>query len=72
MSDERWLFTLGQNHTHRINGKTFDCDAVIRIRGSYGEARARMVELCGDKWAFQYAPDKLDLSYFPGGVHDVE
>ena len=68
-TEEAYWFTLGQDHTHRINGMTFDCDAVIEIAGDYGSARERMVELCGVKWSHQYDKGKLDLGLFPRGVH---
>ena len=29
----------------------------VRLRGTYGNARLKMFELFGDKWAFQYRED---------------
>ena len=45
--DETWIFTFGVGQQHE--GK------YVRIRGTYGEARQKMFDLFGDKWAFQYS-----------------
>lgn len=64
-------FSLGQNHAHRVNGKTLDCDCLVEIEAeSREQCRIKMFELCGDKWAFQYDEDEMPkiLQYFPRGV----
>lgn len=47
----KWWFTFGQDHTHRVNGVTFDCDIVLEIEGTASEARQRMTAALngGDK-----------------------
>lgn len=49
-----WLFTFGFGHTHPETGESLSGKAV-RFEGTYAEARAKMVERFGIKWAFQYA-----------------
>lgn len=66
-----WYFTFGQGHAHRISGKTFDCDTIMAIYGRRYEARSRMFDLCGDKWANQYSPLEIDCEDFPKGVCHV-
>lgn len=66
----KWYFTLGQTHTHRINGVTWDCDLVIAIKGTFASARTRMIELCGTAWSGQY--EMVNLRYFPRGVLEID
>ena len=60
-------FTLGQCHTHRINGVTLDKNIVVHIKGG----RKRAFELMGDKWAFEHN-EKPDMKYFPRGIVEIE
>ena len=46
MEEQNWIFTFGFNQKH----EGYYCI----IFGSYENARDRMVEKFGDKWAFQY------------------
>ena len=48
-----WLFTFGFGHTHPDTGESLSGKAVC-FDGTYEEARHKMVERFGDKWAFQY------------------
>lgn len=41
-----WIFTFGCGQEHE--GK------YVKIWGTFGEAREKMFEKYGDKWAFQY------------------
>ena len=41
---ECWIFTFGEGHSHP--------GYYVKIYGSYGEARMKMVEKYGIKWAF--------------------
>jgi hypothetical protein len=51
-------FTFGQAHVHRVNGRTFDCDTVVKITAE--DPRAVMVETFGQKWSMEYSePPKL-------------
>jgi len=62
-------FTFGQNHTHRHNGVTLDCDSVVKITAEdEGQARDKMFDAFGSKWAFQYSEERMNMGYFPRGV----
>ena len=64
--------TFGQVHTHRVNGKTFDCDSVAVIEAeSYAAGRARAFELFEDKW-HQCLESAPKMEYFPRGLINVE
>jgi hypothetical protein len=64
-------FTFGQNHVHRVNGKTFDCDCVVKITAD--DPRSVMCENFGLQWAFQY--DKMPQAtldkYYPRGIIEL-
>lgn len=63
--------TFGQQHTHRVNGITFDCDCVALVRGD----RDRVQELFGLRFSTTYAgPDMPPgiIQYFPRGIVYVE
>ena len=63
--------TFGQNHTHRVNGKTFDCDCVAVVNGD----RDKVFEIFGPKFCFAYNEDfweKDSLKYFPRGYIEIE
>lgn len=65
----KFLFTLGQNHTHRFGTITLDCDGVIEVDAEDSErAREKMFDLFDQKWSMQYGEGKLDMSYFPRGI----
>jgi hypothetical protein len=64
-------FTFGQDHVHRVNGKTFDCDCVVQITSS--DPRWTMIENFGTKWAFEYdsmPQEKIDR-YYPRGIIEL-
>ena len=68
--------TFGQDHVHRVNGKTFDCDsvAVIESEGPQ-EGRDKAFELFGPKFCFEYPEvhwDASQLKWFPRGLINVE
>ena len=65
---EKHYFTFGQDHTHRVNGVTFDCDCVVMITGTYALAREKMFDTFGRKWSFQYSEKTFCPEYFPRGV----
>jgi len=57
---KKYHFTFGQNHTHRINGFTYDCDVVCEIEAeSYEKARGRMFGFFSDQWSHQYDPGEV-------------
>lgn len=45
-----WVFTFGWGQPHQ--GK------YVRIRGTYGQARKKMIEKYGLHWAFQYSAEE--------------
>ena len=53
---DHWVFTFGYGHVHPETGAKLD-DHCVRFDGTYEEARAKMVERFGAKWAFQYASE---------------
>ena len=72
---EAWWFTFG--HGHVSPGGVNMMNAVVKIEGNYGEARDKMFELCGEKWAFQYdSPEAAGIGRFYGiyeiGLDDLK
>lgn len=49
---EYWIFTFGCGQEHA--GKC------VRIKGSFAEARAKMIERYGINWAFQYSTEEWE------------
>lgn len=49
MSDNKkvWIFTFGVGSENRYK--------LVKIHGTYGEARAKMIKKYGTKWAFQHS-----------------
>jgi len=68
--------TFGQDHTHRVNGITFDCDCVAVIQApSEEEGRARAFELFSGEFGTSYFEDQFDpdsLRFFPRGLINLE
>ena len=50
--EEEWIFTFGYDQEHAGHYVIFS--------GSYGEARNKMCEKYGNKWAFQYSKKEWD------------
>jgi hypothetical protein len=67
--------TFGQVHTHRINGKTLDCNCVAVINCNNPEhGRDMAFELFGRKFCMEYPEHKFNMSsmsYFPRGLIEV-
>jgi hypothetical protein len=66
----RTYVTFGQQHTHRINGHTLDCNCVALVDGD----RERVFELFGPKFCFEYPEaefDKAYMKYYPRGVIEI-
>jgi hypothetical protein len=62
---EEWIFTFGCGQKHA--GKC------VRIKGTYGEARAKMFELFGEEWCFQYSAEEWDkMKNDPNRTHPME
>ena len=51
-TDNWWVFTFGSGQEHA--GK------YVLIQGTFNEARTKMVERYGTKWAFQYSSKDWD------------
>ena len=68
--------SFGQSHTHRVDGVTFDCDVLARIKcETHKEGRERAFELFGAKFFTDYPEEKTYdeefMSFFPRGILDV-
>ena len=68
--------TLGQQHTHRINNQTLDCNCVVRFQADTpAEGRKKAFEFFGDKFFTDYHDQQWKesemLSYFPRGYVDL-
>ena len=48
---EEWFFTFGVGHVLH--------DRFIRLRGTYIDARCKMIDSFGTKWAFQYSAEEF-------------
>lgn len=67
----KWYITFGQADTHRVNGKTFDCNCVAVINGPSAAQ-------C-DMWAFEWFNGKFHkhssrlppMEYYPRGLIEV-
>ena len=63
--------TFGQDHAHRVNGKTLDRDTVAVFAAETAQAgRNRAFELFGGKFCFEYHGEEWNessLKYFPKG-----
>jgi hypothetical protein len=63
-------FSFGYDHVHRIDGRTYDADTVVRI--SAPDPRGVMLEKFGKEWCFEYdhvpgfARRLVDIVYVDG------
>lgn len=60
-------FTLGQSHLHKFGKHVLTKDVVIVI--DCDDPRAKMFELFGDKWAFEYS-EQPEMHYYRRGLFD--
>lgn len=68
---EKWYFTFGYGHT--TPGGYPLRDVVVEVEGDYGEARAKLVAVVGDKFAFQYGSfDELRRFYREENIATLE
>lgn len=49
-NEEFWIFTFGSGQQH--------AGYYVKIKGTFGEARQKMVERYGLKWGFQYSEEE--------------
>lgn len=68
---KNFYVSFGQEHTHNINGRTYDPDSIALIQASeYKEARTIAFEIFGQKFCMIY--DELpDMSFYPRGVIEI-
>ena len=65
----KFYITLGQKHTHSINGKTFDKDTVALIECSNIQiAEETAFNYFGAEFSRVLPEDKIDLSLYPKGI----
>lgn len=69
MNNEKWAFTFGSNHVDST-GKSLGSVYVV-IEGNYGEARDKLLEARGDKWAFQYPASEMKYQETLFGISEV-
>lgn len=68
----RFFVSFGQVHTHRINGKTFDCDVLMElVEPDYNTAYERAHELTGGIFGTVYTEEQAQkpgfMELFPNG-----
>jgi hypothetical protein len=65
--------TFGQNHVHRVNNQTLDCDSVASIEAeNESEGRKRAFELFGNKFCTSYKTlESVHLEYYPRGIIEI-
>lgn len=51
-NEEYWIFTFGCGQSNE--GK------YVKIYGSFNEARAKMFDMYGDRWALQYSAEQWE------------
>jgi len=67
----KFYFTFGQDHIHRLPNTLVDRDCVIEIHAdSYKDARLKMFDTFGRRWAFQYE-NIPNMNYFPRGIFNL-
>ena len=71
MSDRTAYFSLGFNHAHAVDGFTYDKDVLVKITAP--DPRARMFEVFGGAWSFEYGEADLPaiLHHFPRGIKEL-
>lgn len=55
LGERDWIFTFGSGH--ELHGESL-AKAFVRIHGTAGTARRRMIDLFGIKWSHQYATEE--------------
>lgn len=68
-----YYVTFGQEHTHRLNNQTYDCDSILLVQAvNELTAREELNRMFEGKWSSIYTEEmyeKNDLgSYFPRGI----
>jgi len=69
--DKYFCITLGQKHTHRIGGRTFDCDTLMLVQGNDKASVRKWAreELNNQYYEVLTILDALEnIGYFPKGI----
>lgn len=62
-------FTFGQQHTHSVNGITWDKDCVVKITAQ--DPRQVMFDTFGVRWAMHY-DQPPNMEHFPRGIIELK
>lgn len=62
--------SFGQEHTHRINGQTYDCDSLMEVEGPDEFAIRLALNRTIKRWCGLYYEKDMHMfpKYFPRGV----
>lgn len=68
-----YYVTFGQEHTHRINNQTYDCDSILLVQAeNVIIARIQLNKMFLGKWSSIYNEHSFRennlLKYFPRGI----
>ncbi len=67
-----FYISFGQDHVHKIDGVTLDCDILLKVVApSEGEARERVFAAIGKRWFTSYTEDTVDFEHFPRGFVEI-
>ena len=70
------FITFGQNHIHKVNGKTFDHNCVAEIECiNYADGRSKAFKFFGPKFRTSHIKSDLThefMSHFRRGIIPVE
>lgn len=67
---KKHYFTFGQDHIHRYDDVILDKDIIVEMEAE--DPRAKMFELFGDKWCFEYNSfGDLNPELFRRGVFKI-
>jgi len=70
-----FYISFGQGHTHRVDGKTYDCDALYKIEAEDSMAGRRAAFAVFDaKWSSIYDEEEMlkSIHYYPRGVLNAQ
>ncbi len=67
----KMYISFGQDHAHRVNNKTFDCDSICEIKcADHADGRKKAFEAFGPEFMTDYPESKINeiMQYFPRGI----
>jgi hypothetical protein len=63
----KYYATMGQSHTHRINGVTIDCNGLVEIEANnYEDAYEFCNQIFSRKWCSLY--EEPHMEFYPRGI----